>query len=54
MQLKFLGHVMRKEGLENLILIGQIDGQGKAMHDILNRLKQVDGGTGSGRDNLRT
>ena len=25
-QLKFLGHVMRKEGLENLVLTGKIEG----------------------------
>ena len=26
-QLKFLGHIMRKEGLENLTLTGQIEGK---------------------------
>ncbi len=26
-QLKFLGHIMRKEGLENLILTGRIEGK---------------------------
>lgn len=30
------------------------EGQGKAMYDILNRLKQVDGRMGSGRVNERT
>ena len=26
-QLQFLGHIMRKEGLENLMLIGYIEGK---------------------------
>lgn len=43
-QLKFLGYVMRKVGLENLILTGRIEGkrQGRATHDIPSGLKEVD------------
>lgn len=48
---------MRKEDLENLIFIGRKEGQGKAIHNILNGLEKVDGRTGSGeisnRQNLR-
>ncbi len=40
-QVKFLGHIMRKEGLENLILTGQIEGkrERKTMHNLLSKIE---------------
>lgn len=39
-QLKLPEFTMRKEGFENLILSGWIEGQGKATRDILNGLSK--------------
>ena len=51
-QLEFLGHVMRKEGLEdNVTLTGKIEGKrsrGKALSDVLGKSEQMDGGTTTG------
>lgn len=38
-QLTFWGHVMRKEGLENLVLTGKIEGQKKIVRNILHGLE---------------
>ena len=50
-QLKFLGHIMRKDGLENLILTGWIEGgrdRGKQHATYLNGLSEWMTGRGMG------
>lgn len=46
---KFLGHIIRKEGLENLMLTGHIEGKRETLSNLPNKLMQIDGRTGSGR-----
>lgn len=54
-QLKFLGHIIRKEGLENLTLTGHIEGKRDGINSNLhNKLMNMDSRTWTGRDGDNT
>lgn len=53
-ELKYQEHIMRKKGLENLILTGQIEGKEERRKTVHNILSELDGGTGFRENNKKT